>query len=173
MRGTPDKRALLEALRTELSSELERGTRRAHEAAEAATHEENRPEGDKDMRSTEASYVARGIAERVRELEQSLAKLASVTLRDFGEGDAISVSALVDVEHEAPPSARLHGKKSHTTYFLVPAGGGVRLHVDGEEVLTLATTSPLGAALLGLSPGDEAEVSTPHGTKSYDVVGVR
>src|SRR5262245_12948217 len=144
MRGTPDKRALLEALRTELSSELERGTRRALDAAEAATHEENRPEGDKDMRSTEASYIARGQAERVRELEQSLTKLASVELRDFGERDAIQVSALVEVEHDAPPSHRV-AKKSRTTYFLVPAGGGVHLHVNDEDVLSLATTSPLGA----------------------------
>jgi len=161
-----DKRAILAALRAELTTELDRSTRRALEAAEAATHEENRPEGDKDMRSTEASYVARGQAERVRELEQSLAKLASMSVRAFEKGEPIAISAVVDVEHEAP-------KKSTTTYFLVPAGGGVRLHLEGLDVLTLATTSPLGAALLGLSEGDDAEVSTPQGTKSHAVLRVR
>ena len=45
---------------------------RAVDAAEGATHEENRAEGDKDMRSTEASYVARGHAERTVQLEQAL-----------------------------------------------------------------------------------------------------
>jgi transcription elongation GreA/GreB family factor len=66
-------------------------------------------------------------------------------VRDFAEGDAIEASAIVEVEHEIP-------KKTRTTYFLVTAGGGVRLKTpSGGELLTLATTSPLGAALLGLS----------------------
>ena len=39
-------------------------------------------------------------------------------------------------------------------------------------MLTLATTSPLGRALLGSSEGDTAEVVTPQGTKSYEVVSV-
>jgi transcription elongation GreA/GreB family factor len=166
MAGKIDKRALLAALREELQAELARSTQRALDAAEAATHEENRAEGDKDMRSTEASYVARGQAERVREIEHALAKLGAMGVRDFADGDAIEASAIVEVEHEIP-------KKTRTTYFLVTAGGGVRLKTpSGGELLTLATTSPLGAALLGLTAGDEAEVSTPQGTKSHTILRV-
>ncbi len=169
MGGKADKHALLEALKDELSSEITRSTRRALEAAEAATHEENRSEGDKDMRSTEASYVARGQAERVHELEKTLAKLSSVAVKDFGKGAAIEASAVVEIEHEGERGAP--AKK--TTYFVVPAGGGVRLRAGGVEVLTLATTSPLGGAILGLTAGDEAEVEGPQGTKSYTIVSVR
>lgn len=166
MGGKPDKHTLLEALKDELSSEITRSTRRALEAAEAVTHEENRAEGDKDMRSTEASYVARGQAERVHELERSLTKLGAMTVKDFAKGAAIEASAIVDLEHEGGP-------KKKTTYFVVPAGGGIRLHSDGVEVLTLATTSPLGAAILGLAEGDEAEVTTAKDTKTYVVLSVR
>jgi transcription elongation GreA/GreB family factor len=56
---------------------------------------------------------------------------------------------------------------------LVPAAGGVKLELAGERVQTLATDSPLGQALLGLSAGDTAEVKTPRGMLAYDVVSVR
>jgi transcription elongation GreA/GreB family factor len=166
MEGKVDKRALLATLRAELEGEIARGAKLAKDAADAVTHEENRAEGDKDMRSTEASYVARGQAERVRELEHAVAKLASMTVKDFGKSDAIEASAIVLVEHEIP-------KKTKTTYFLVTAGGGVKLDSPIGTLLTLATTSPLGQALLGLSTDDEAEVSTPQGTKTHTILSVR
>ena len=37
----------------------------------------------------------------------------------------------------------------------------------------LSITSPLGRALIGTAPGDSVEVSTPRGSKSYEVVKVR
>lgn len=170
----PDKRAVLAALRAELQRELDRFTRRALDAAQAATHEENRAEGDKDMRSTEASYVARGQAERVREIEASLARLASMELRDFDEGDAIAIGAMVDVRHVGARGS------ATTTYFVVPVAGGVKVRVGhgppsagATDVLTVATSSPLGKALIGLSEGDEAEVTTPQGTKTYAICVVR
>jgi len=160
-----DKRALIEALRHRLAAELERVTRRAVDAAEAAAHEENRPEGDKDMRSTEASYVARGQAERARSLEQALAKLAAMPVRDFAPGDAIVASALVELESD--------GRRAR--YLLVPAAGGERLPTPGteREVVTLATTSPLGGAIIGSSEGDEVDVATPQGRRTHLVVSVR
>lgn len=160
-----DKRALLDALRARVSAELEASTRRARDAAEAATHEENRAEGDKDMRATEASYIARGQAERVHELESALTRLGSMPIKAFAEGDGIAVSAIVVVAHGDDGAQR-------TRYFLVLAAGGEKLTTAAGDVLTLATTSPLGRALLGSSEGDTAEVVTPQGTKSYEVVSV-
>jgi len=165
---TPSSRKahLLDMLRAELTRELEAARQRAQDAAAHATHEENRPENDKDMRSTEASYIARGQADRVREIAHALAQLSTIPVRDLEKGEAIVVSAIVTVRHEA----------SETTYFVVPAAGGARLRDDVGEVQTLATTSPLGAALLGLSEGDEAEATMPHGrtriTRTFEIVHV-
>ncbi len=158
-----DKRALLAALKDQLARELDRSTERARDAADAATHEENRAEGDKDMRATEASYVARGHSERVLLLEQALARLGSITLREFGPGDAIESSAVVE----------LQSGNRRALYFLLPAAGGERIQFHGREVQTLAATSPLGASLLGLSEGDEAEVATPQGTRIYLITSVQ
>ncbi len=158
-----DKRALLAELREKVAAELARHARRAKDAAEAATHEENRPEGDKDMRSTEASYIARGQAERVREMETALAMLGAMQVLDFGEGDRIGASALVELADGART----------TRYFLVTAAGGERLASAGIEISTLATTSPLGKALLGLVEGDDVELTTAQGERAFEIVRVR
>jgi transcription elongation GreA/GreB family factor len=158
-----DKSALLSAFRQRLQAEVEASRRRALDAAEAVVHEDNRPENDKDMRSTEASYLARGQAERVHELESALAKVTAMPLRSFGPDDAIQLSALVDVRAGTVSS----------TYFLVPAAGGEALDLARSTVTTLATTSPLGRALLGLYAGDEAELNSPQGPRRLEILRVR
>jgi transcription elongation GreA/GreB family factor len=157
------KRETVAALRARIEEEIAAATRAAKEAASAATHEENRPENDKDMRSTEASYVAKGQADRVRSLEHALAMLAAMEPREFAPGEPIAASALVEVT----------SRSGRATYLLVPAAGGVRADVGGTEVQTLTTSSPLGAALLGLSEGDEAEVETPQGGRTYTITRVQ
>lgn len=158
----PDKFALLEALRARLSDELREMSRIAHEAAAAVTHEDNKPENDKDMRSTEASYIARGQAERARELERGLALLSSIPTKHFSPTDAITATALVEIECRG----------TITWGFVLPTAGGQRLKQGSVEVQVITPTSPLGKALMGLSEGDVVEVSTPQGVKSYEIVSV-
>lgn len=160
-----DKRAVLEAFKARLEQELERASKRARDAAEGVTHEESRAEGDKDMRATEASYVARGQASRVAEMEEGLTRLAVLELLQFAPGQRIALSALVELEHQ--------GKRLH--YFLLPAGGGEKVSSQGLEIQALTTQSPLGRALLGLVEGDVAELParSPGEDRSYEVLKVR
>ncbi|MFO0664134.1 MAG: GreA/GreB family elongation factor [Polyangiaceae bacterium] len=153
------KREIVAALRENASLEIKEMTRIAREAAEAASHEENKPENDKDMRSTEASYIARGQAERARSLEHGLLVLSNMPLRVFEPDEAIQASALVQLS--------LGG--TSTLLFLVSGGGGVRVNVRGIDIQSVLTTSPMGSALLGLSEGDEPEVRTPQGLKTYEI----
>lgn len=157
-----DKRLLLKELCARLEEEAATTARIALEAAAAVTHEDNKPENDKDMRSTEASYLARGQAERARELERSLALLTSLLVRPFGPGDNIAATALVELQQG----------KSTLLCFVLPAAGGQRIRFQGKEVQVVTPTSPLGKALIGLSEGDEAEVATPQGTKIYEITSV-
>jgi hypothetical protein len=158
-----DKQKLLQELRVRLEEERATTTRIALEAAAAVTHEDNKPENDKDMRSTEASYIARGQAERAREVERAIAMLASIYVRAFAPGDQIAATALVEL---------LHGK-SKLVCFVFPVAGGQRIRVGETDVQVVTPTSPLGKALMGLSEGEEAEVRTPQGTKVYEIASVR
>jgi transcription elongation GreA/GreB family factor len=160
-----DKNRVLSALKERLATELEKAQKRAKEAAEGATHEENRAEGDKDMRATEASYVARGISGRVAEMEEALLRVNALELVSFPSGARIAITALVDLVHDE--------RKFH--YFLVPAAGGERIQLGDVEVQTLTTQSPLGKALLGLSEGEEAELPGRPGepARVYEIVKVR
>jgi transcription elongation GreA/GreB family factor len=154
-----NKRVILAALRKQLEDEIETMTRLAREAAEAAAHPENKPENDKDMRSTEASYVARGQAGRVEELSSALATLAGT---DLAPRTTIESGALVT----------LKSRNISSLYFIVPAAGGRKVRIDGIEITAITTSTPLGEALVGLSAGDEAEVETPQGMRDYEVVKV-
>jgi transcription elongation GreA/GreB family factor len=161
-----DKQALHEALKAQLEAELLRAQKRARDAADGATHEENRAEGDKDMRATEASYVARGQAGRATEMEDALLRVAAMELLELKPGARIVLSALIELEHD--------GKR--LSYFLVPAAGGERVDMSGVEVQTLTPQSPLGRALIGLTEGDEAELpARSHHEKPrvYEIIKVR
>jgi hypothetical protein len=157
-----DKRFLLATIIAQIDSELTTMTRIAREAAEAASHEENRAEGNKDMRATEASYIAHGQAERVHELERSRARLSSLELKIFDEHSMLESTGLVELLHRGQSS----------WYFMLPTGGGRRVSHAGHTIHTITPTSPLGSALLGLSVGDEVEVPTPSSPKLYEVLTI-
>jgi transcription elongation GreA/GreB family factor len=158
-----DKTELIAQLVAQLQTEIPAIRQRAKASADAATHEENRPENDKDMRSTEASYVARGQAAQVRDAEAALALLAVFVPRPFAEGEPIALSAIVEVEAQAQSA----------TYFLVPAAGGRKLSLGDRKISSLTKDSPLGRALMGLTEGESAVVPAPQGTRAVEVVGVR
>jgi transcription elongation GreA/GreB family factor len=128
-----------------------------------ATHEESKPENDKDTRALESSYLARGQAQRVVELTNELALASALELRRFDDGSPITVSALVELDD---------GERS-SFYFLSPVGGGLTLDVDGVAVRVLTPQAPLGRALLGQALGSDVEVMTPQGLRQYSVAGVR
>jgi len=157
-----DKGALLRAFIEQLTAELARAKAQAEDAAQGATHAENRAESIKDMRSTEASYVARGQAERTAKLEEALVHFSRLELREFGADDGVALTAVIDLGHRG----------TRSRYFLVPLAGGERIEHEGQAIQTLTPSSPLGRAVLGLRLGDEAEVESPQGTRVYELLAL-
>ncbi|HEY4055556.1 MAG TPA: GreA/GreB family elongation factor [Kofleriaceae bacterium] len=114
-------------------------------AVEGAVHSEAKAENDKDTRGLEQSYIARGQAQRVEELEQAVATIAKLELKTFGPDDAVGMSALVTIDDDGETRR----------YFVAPFGGGNVL-AGGVHVVTLS--SPVGKALFGKRAGDEVEL---------------
>ena len=154
------KNALRVALVALLRADLEILDRAQASAREAATHEEAKPENDKDTRALEASYLARGQSLRIEELKVGVAEVEAMRLRTFAPGDPAALGALVDVDEGGVPQR----------FFLSPHGGGKRV---GEPAVAVVTTkSPLGKALLGLREGDECEVVLAGKTRAFSITRV-
>lgn len=156
------KRAIIQQLQAVLSEEIAALTRAAHAAREAATHEESRPENDKDTRSVEAAYLAGAQADRVRDLERVANALEFLPLRVFGATEPIASAALIELD--------LDGQRLHC--FMAPQGGGLKVDVHGREIQVITPQSPLGQALLGKQVGDVIEVRVQKGVREYEVVTV-
>ena len=132
--------------------------RAAHAAAvEGATHSEAKAENDKDTRGLEQSYLARGHAARVEELEAALVSVAALSTAKPGPRIALGAVATVDDDG------------SVTRYYLAPWGGGVTL-AGGIAVVT--PTSPIGRALIGKAVGEVAEVHRPGGVREFEIVAI-
>lgn len=154
-----DKAALRDELLAQLVAAHE-GAQRAHAAAlEGATHEEARPENDKDTRGLEQSYLARGQAQRVAELEAAVAALTALALRTFGARDPVAMSALVTIDEDGEVK-RL---------WIAPHGGGAVLAGDVQVV---TPSSPFGRALLGKRIDDEVELRLPGKTRTLVITAI-
>jgi transcription elongation GreA/GreB family factor len=154
----PRKADVQAALVRALEEALAKAASAAAATREGATHEESRAEGDKDMRSTEQSYLARGQAMRTEELAEQLQRLALAELRAYGEDDAIGPGALVRVSID----------DEERVFFVIPQGGGTELDVGGK-VTVVAPSSPVGSALLGKRAGDDFELMVRGAVREWTV----
>lgn len=162
-----DKPALVAALRERIEEDLTTIERRQADTAAGATHAENRAEHAKDTRATEDSYLARGLAERVKALRRNVEALAGAPVRNFSDDDTVAVGALVTVATESED-----GDAHEEHWLLVPGAAGIEIEVGDRTVRAVTPVSPLGQALLGLEVGDEGAVRTPRGERRFEVRSV-
>lgn len=153
---TPSRKALKEELLGLLEQTLSTLEAAHADAREGATHEQAKPENDKDTRALEQSYLARGQAMRIETLKAGIAALGTMSL---SEGVVGRVGALISAEEE----------DGEVWFFLAPEGGGTKLK-GGVQVVTPA--SPLGQALLGKREGDEVELKLAGKTRVLSVTEV-
>jgi transcription elongation GreA/GreB family factor len=137
-----DKAALKAELVENLLRALEQARAAHASAVEGATHDEARPENDKDTRGLEQSYLARGQAQRVAELEAAVSDASALALRRCDRG---GMGALVTIEDDG----------EERVYFIAPHGGGTVL---AGSVQVVTPSSPLGRALAGKRVDDEIEL---------------
>lgn len=157
-----DKAALVAAAIDRLRRDAEVLRDSARATREGAIHEESRPENDKDTRGLEASYLARGQAARVEELEEAMARLRFLELKRFDAETPIDLSALVTVAVDG----------DEQMYFFAPVAGGLRVEVDGRSVQLLTPASPLGRALVEKCQGDDFELRLGGRVRGYEIVEV-
>lgn len=147
-------------LKADLLRQLEQQlatARAAHAAAtEGAISDEARPENDKDTRGLEQSYLARGHAQRVADLEAAATVVSGMPTQPM---KTVAVGALVTIEEDERERALL----------VAAHGGGL---VVGEDVTVVTPTSPMGRALHGKVVDDECELTAGGAQRTLLVVDV-
>jgi len=154
----PGKAALKAELEAVLAAALETARRAHAAAAEGATHTEARAENDKDTRGLEQSYLARGQAMRVAELEAAVARVAAWVIPAFEKDAAVALGALVSVDGD------------DQQLFIAIEGGGTLLADGAVRVVT--PQSPLGHAMLGRHVDDEVELRLPGGVRILTIEAI-
>jgi len=157
-----DKAQLVELWRECLQEKLG-GLERGRDSARAGTRVDgdHRPENRGERASvTSQGYLAHGLAQRIAELQQSLAQLDDM---GFARRERVSVGAIVQVE----------GDDGHRSWWAVFPGGDATVLRQGEQSLrVLSATSPLARALSGLAAGDSAEIDQGGEDTDVEVITV-
>ncbi len=139
-----NKQAVLSQILAVLNAELAALTRAAHESFAAATDPDGKAENKYDTRTLEASYVARGQARRVAELQEAVRAFAALSSAPFVHGAPVSLGSLVTLEDS----------DGHSHYFLGPSAGGTEVRHDGDEIVIITPASALGQKLIGRREGE-------------------
>ena len=161
-----DKRRVLQALHARVEETLATLTASQKTIQSGAIHEETRQEDAKDTRAIEAGYLARGLAERVETLKETIAALRALRLRSFGPDDPVALTAIVAL---APLDV---SDAEETLYFLVPSAGGERLLIDDTTLHSITPSSPVGRELVGRLVDDDVELELPGGLRKAIILRV-
>lgn len=153
-----DKGAVVRALAAAVRERCAAVERVAALARDEASSEETRSEGKYDTRATEASYLARGQAERVDELRRA---------RSWFEDASAAPSPCVDVG--ALVELRMRGRDD--LLYLAPFAAAPVEH-QRRTIRVLAAQSPLAQVLIGAVAGEEVEGEGPQGTFRAEVLRV-
>lgn len=142
--ATVNKQAILAQIISTLNAELASLTRAANDSFAAATDPDSKAENKYDTRSLEASYVARGQAKRVAELEEAVRAFQALPGSKLDSGAAASLGALVSLE---TPEGLSH-------YFLGPFAGGTEIVHEANEIIVITPASALGQKLISRREGE-------------------
>lgn len=144
------KSKIIEVVLEHLRADFERRQSAARRTREQGNDAESKSEGKYDTRSTEENYLADGLARQVLEAAAAAEAIEQMPICDFARGEAIDLSALVELEFA-----------KETEFFLIAtAGGGTEVVWDKKTIVVLTPESPLGSRLIGRHAGERVGDAT-------------
>ena len=144
-----NKQLLKDALRRSLDEEIKAAWAAAGEAHATASHGENKPENQYDTLALEAAYLAHGQSERILQLQQTRINLSRWVAPTFNEDDSVRMGAC---------AVLLSENDEERSIFIAPVGGR-ELDFEGQKILVVNQEAPVTRRLIGLSVGDEVELT--------------
>ena len=144
-----DKKRLLEEIIAKLRLDADKMLAAALATRDEATHEDNKAESKYDTRGLEASYLAEAQARQAEESEADLQRFEKMKVRHFEVGDAITLTALVELKLG----------ELNDWYFIGPGAGGMELEHEGAECTVVTLDSRMGRRLSGAKVGDSFDMN--------------
>lgn len=155
-----DKKELLKKVIERAEENLRLLVQVAHEARDAATHEDAKAENKYDTRGLEASYLAGAQAKRARALQDSIDILKKIEIKNYMDGVPIQGLALVQLLAEDG------GEK---WFFILPSQGGAVVEIEGVSIQVLTPDAPLGQAMYGKTTGDTVKIDVRREKLEYEI----
>ncbi len=144
------KSKIIEVVLEHLRADFERRQSAAKRTREQGNDAESKSEGKYDTRSTEENDLADGLARQALEAAAAAEAIEQMPVREFARGEAIDLSALVEIEFA-----------KETEFFLIAtAGGGTEVVWDKKTIIVLTPESPLGSRLIGRHEGERVGDTT-------------
>src|SRR6185369_9786162 len=97
-----------------------------------------------------------------KETVDSIALYEALVPRDFGPGEPIDLTALVELEADG----------TRSRYFIGPKNGGLEIQCQREEVVVITPQSPLGQTLMGRKAGERWTARLGDSTVKYHIRSV-
>jgi transcription elongation GreA/GreB family factor len=157
------KEKILHLIVDQLSVDLAILFRAARTAHAASIHEENVPDNEYDTLGLEASYLAQAQANRAQEIRAALSSYRSLPLQHFDADSPIRLTALVTLQAEDGGRKRV---------FVGPQAGGLKVRLDGDEIIVITPHSPVGRALLGKTVGDAVGLRSDDLETEFEIIDV-
>jgi transcription elongation GreA/GreB family factor len=157
-----NKTALVRKIIARLTENLALLQKAAQASNAEATHESSKAENKYDTRGLEAAYLAGGQARQAKEIQDSITAYESLSIRPFSTGEAIDLTAVIELETDGVGS----------TYFIGPKSGGLEVEHAGREILVITPQSPLGGTLIGRKSGERWIAELNRSKVKYHVVSV-
>lgn len=143
-----NKSVLIDRILAQLREELQVLENATEMANEEVLPTDDLSESQREPRALEVSYLVDGQTKRAQEIKEAIAAYSGLVPRDFGPGEPVALTALVEMD----------GAGETACYFIGPRSGGLEIAMEDRTVLVLTPQSPLARQLIGRNIGDTVEV---------------
>jgi transcription elongation GreA/GreB family factor len=163
LRFCMEKTQIIKQIAARLSKSLGVMEKAARASHSEATHESSKADNKYDTRGLEAAYLAGGQARQAKEILDSIKLYQSLAARDFAPGEAIDLTALVELDFDG----------ARSTYFIGPRNGGLEIEFQRKAITVITPQSPLGQILMGKQAGQRWTAKLGGSLVKYQVVSVQ
>jgi transcription elongation GreA/GreB family factor len=156
-----DKKKVIQRLLLLLETTYQISIDAAKRAHDTATSSENIAENKYDTLALEAAYLAHGQSLRALQCDEDIQLFKA--LLPTSTTNKVAVGSLITL---------LDQNEQQKCFFFGPCAGGLKVVINGIEVVVITASSPLGKALLAKALNDEVIFNVGGKLSEYEIINL-